>query len=195
MQYLGTISVCFQGKPFSITVIQVYAPTSNAKEAEVEWFYEDLEDLLELFIFNFYLFSLSCVRLFETPWTVAYQAPLTMGFSRQEYWSGLPHHPKCPFHHRRLECKTRKTRDTWSNRQVWCWSIKWSRAKASRVFPREHSDHCKQPLPTTQEKTLPVNITRWSVLKSDWFCSLQPKMEKFYTVSKNKTGNWMGLRS
>ena len=42
------ISVRFQGKPFSITVIQVYAPTSNAKEAEVEWFYEDLEDLLEL---------------------------------------------------------------------------------------------------------------------------------------------------
>ena len=40
--------VCFQGKPFSITVIQVYAPTSNAEEAEVEWFYEDLQDLLEL---------------------------------------------------------------------------------------------------------------------------------------------------
>ena len=42
------ISVCFQGKPFNITVIQVYAPTSNAEEAEVEWFYEDLQDLLEL---------------------------------------------------------------------------------------------------------------------------------------------------
>ena len=42
------ISVCFQGKPFSITVIQVYAPTSNAEEAEVEWVYEDLQDLLEL---------------------------------------------------------------------------------------------------------------------------------------------------
>ena len=38
----------FQGKPFNITVIQVYAPTSNAEEAEVEWFYEDLQDLLEL---------------------------------------------------------------------------------------------------------------------------------------------------
>ena len=54
MQYLGTnlknnrmISVHFQGKPFNITVIQVYAPTTNAKEAEVEWFYEDLQDLLE----------------------------------------------------------------------------------------------------------------------------------------------------
>ena len=42
------VSVCFQGKPFNITVIQVYAPTSNAEEAEVEWFYEDLQDLLEL---------------------------------------------------------------------------------------------------------------------------------------------------
>ena len=42
------ISVCFQGKPFNITVIQVYTPTSNAEEAEVEWFYEDLQDLLEL---------------------------------------------------------------------------------------------------------------------------------------------------
>ena len=42
------ISVHFQGKPFNIRVIQAYAPTSNAEEAEVEWFYEDLQDLLEL---------------------------------------------------------------------------------------------------------------------------------------------------
>ena len=42
------ILVCFQGKPFNITVIQIYAPTNNAKEAEVEWFYEDLQDLLEV---------------------------------------------------------------------------------------------------------------------------------------------------
>ena len=42
------ISIHFQGKPFNITVIQVYAPISNAKEAEIEWFYEDLQDLLEL---------------------------------------------------------------------------------------------------------------------------------------------------
>ena len=63
------ISVCFQGKSFNITVIQVYAPTSNAEKAEVEWFYEDLQDLLEL-------------------------------------------RPKkrCPFHHRGLECKSRKSR-------------------------------------------------------------------------------------
>ena len=42
------ISVHFQGKPFNITVIHVYAPTSNAEEVEVEWFYEDLQDFLEL---------------------------------------------------------------------------------------------------------------------------------------------------
>ena len=54
MQYLDAtqkrqmISVCFQGKTFNITVIQVYAPTSNAEEAEDEWLYEDLQDLLEL---------------------------------------------------------------------------------------------------------------------------------------------------
>ena len=42
------ISVCFQGKPLNITVIQAYAPTSKAEEAEVEWFYEDLQNLLEL---------------------------------------------------------------------------------------------------------------------------------------------------
>ena len=53
MQYLGAVSkmtewsVCFQGKPFNITVIQVYAPTSNAEEAEVEQFCQDLQDLLE----------------------------------------------------------------------------------------------------------------------------------------------------
>ena len=45
-----TISICFQGKPFNITVIQVHAPTTNAEEAKVEWFYEDLQDLVELTI-------------------------------------------------------------------------------------------------------------------------------------------------
>ena len=74
------ISVRFQGKPF-ITVIQVYAPTSNAEEAEVERFYEDLQDLLEL-----------------TP------------------------KKRCPFHSRGLECKSRKSRNTWSNRQIWPWN-------------------------------------------------------------------------
>ena len=44
---------------------------------------------------------------------------------------------RCPFHYRGLECKSRKSRDTWSNKQVWPWSTKWSRAKANRVLPRD----------------------------------------------------------
>ena len=54
------ISVCFQGKPFHIMVIQAYAPTSNAEEAEVEWFYEDLQDLLELKRCPFHYRGLEC---------------------------------------------------------------------------------------------------------------------------------------
>ena len=46
------ISVCFQGEPFNITVIQVYAPTSNTEEAEVEEFYEDLQDLFAVYTLN-----------------------------------------------------------------------------------------------------------------------------------------------
>ena len=88
MQYLDAsqkrqnISVRFQGKLFNITVIQVYAPTSNTEEAEVERFYEDLQDLLEL-----------------TP------------------------QKRCPFHYSGLECKSRKSRKTWSNRQIWPWNM------------------------------------------------------------------------
>ena len=148
------ISVCFQGKPFNITVIQVYALPSNAEEAEVEWFYDDLQDLLEL-----------------TP------------------------KKRCPFHYRGLECKSRELRNTWRNRQIWPWSTEWSRAKGNRGLPRECTSHSKHPLPTTQEKTLHMDINRWSILKSDWLYSLQPKMEKFYTVSKNKTRSWLWLRS
>ena len=48
---------------------------------------------------------------------------------------------RCPFQHRGLECKSRKSRDTWRNRQVWLWSIKWSRAKANRILPRELTGH------------------------------------------------------
>ena len=154
MQYLDAISkmtewsVCFQGKPFNITVIQVYAPTSNTGEAAVERFYEDLQDLLEL-----------------TP------------------------QKRCPFHYRGLECKSRKSRNTWSNRQIWPWNMEWSSAKTNRVLPRKCTGHNIHPLPTTQEKTLHMDITRWSTLKSDWLYSLQPKMEKLYTASKNKTRN------
>ena len=79
---------------------------------------------------------------------------------------------RCPFRYRGLECKSRKSRNTWSNRQIWPWNIKWSRAKANRVLPRKCTGHSKHPLPTTQEKTLHIDITRWSTPKSDWLYSL-----------------------
>ena len=102
---------------------------------------------------------------------------------------------KCPFHYRGLECKSRKSRNTWSNRQIWPWNTERSRAKANRVLPRELTGHSKQPFPKTQEKTLHMDITRCPTPKSDWLYSLQPKMEKLYTVSKNKTGNWLWITS
>ena len=123
--------------------------------------------------------SLSRVRLLATPWTAASQAPPSVGFSRQEYWSG---------------CHCLLRRNTWSNRQIWPWNMEWSRAKTNRVLPRKCTGHNKHPLPTTQEKTLSMDITRWSTPKSDWLYSLQPKMEKLYTVSKNKTRSWLWLR-
>ena len=102
---------------------------------------------------------------------------------------------RCPFHYRGLECKSRKSRNTWSNRQIWPWNVDWSRAKTNRVLPRKCTGQSKHPLPTTQEKTLHMDITRWSTLKSDWLYSLQQKMEKLYTVNKNKTRSWLWLRS
>ena len=100
-----------------------------------------------------------------------------------------------PFHYRGLECKSRKSRNTWSNRQIWPWNTEWRRAKMNRVLPRKCTGHSKHPLATTQEKTLYMDITRWSTLKSDWLYFLQPKMEKLYAVNKNKTKRWLWLRS
>ena len=101
---------------------------------------------------------------------------------------------RCLFHYRRLECKIRKSGDTWSNRQVWPWSTKWSRAKANGVLPRECTGHSIHRF-LQHKRTLHRDITRWSILKSDWLYSLQPKMEKIYMVSKNNTGSWLWLRS
>ena len=98
------------------------------------------------------------------------------------------------FHYRGLECKSRKSRNTWNNRQIWPWSTEWRRAEAIRVLPRERTGHSKHPLPTTQEKTLHMDITKWSIPKSDLLYFLQPKMVKLYTVSKNKTRSWLWLR-
>ena len=77
---------------------------------------------------------------------------------------------RCPFHYGGLECKSRKSRNTWSNRQIWPWNTEWSRAKAN--LPKERTGHSKHPLPTTQEKTVHMDITRWSTVKLDWLYSL-----------------------
>ena len=55
---------------------------------------------------------------------------------------------RCSLHYRGMKCKSRNSRDTWSNRQLWPWSINWSRAKTDRVMPREHTGHSKHPLLT-----------------------------------------------
>ena len=119
------VSVCFQGKPFNITVIQVYAPTSNDEEAEVEYLYEDLQDLLELIPPKDVLFIIgdrnAKVGSQETPGV------------RGKFGLGMQN-----------EAGQRLT-----------------------VLPRKCTGHSKHPLPTTQEKTLHMDITRWATLKSD----------------------------
>ena len=91
------ISVRFKGKPFSITVSQIYAPTLILRS----WI-----------------------------WMVLWRWPVRTSRTNTK--------KKSTFHHRGLECKSRKSRDTWSNRQIWPWSTKWNRAKANRVLPRAH---------------------------------------------------------
>ena len=66
---------------------------------------------------------------------------------------------------------------------------KMKQGKGLQSFAKECTGHSKHPLPTIQEKTLHMDITRWSIPKSDLLYLLQPKMEKLYTVSKNKTGS------
>ena len=115
------ISVHFQGKPLNISVIKVYAPISNA---EVEQFYEDLQDLLELTPQKDVLFIIgdrnAKVGSQETPGVTG------------KFGLGM-----------RNEAETK------------------------RVLPRKCTGHSKHPLPTTQEKTLHMDITRWSTPKSD----------------------------
>ena len=117
------ISVHFQGKPFNIAVIQAYAPTSNTEEAEVERFYEDLQDLLELAAKKDVLFIIGD-------------------------WNA-------------------KVGSQETNLTSLALEYRMKQEKANRVLPRECTGHSKHPLPTTQEKTLHMDITRWSTPKSD----------------------------
>ena len=89
------------------------------------------------------------------------------------------------FHYMGLECKRRESRNT---RQIWPWCIEWSRAKDNRVLPRERTGHSKHPLPTTQEKTLHMDITRWSTPKSDWLYSLSQRWKSSIQSTKTRPG-------
>ena len=118
------ISVRFQGKPFNITAIQVYIPTNNAEETEVEQFFEDLQNLLEL--------TPKKDVLFIGDWNAKVESQETPGKIGK---FGLD---------RQNEAREMLT-----------------------VLPREGTGQSKHPLPTTQEKTLHMDITRWSIPKSD----------------------------
>ena len=119
------ISVRFQGKPFNITVIQVCAPITNAEEAEVEWFCEDLQDLLELTPKKDVLFIIG-------DWNAKVRSQETPGVTGK---FGL--------------------------------GVQNEAGQRLIVLPRECTGHSKYPLPTRQEKTLHMDITRWSTPKSD----------------------------
>ena len=119
------ISVHFQGKPFNITVIQVYAPTSNAEEAEVEWFCEDLQDLLELTPKEDVLFIIA-------DWNAKVGNQETPGITGK---FGL--------------------------------GIQNEAGQRLIEFCQENALVTANTLSTTQEKTLHMDITRWSTPKSD----------------------------
>ena len=119
------ISVHFQGKLFRITVIQLYALTNNGEEAEVEQFYEDLQDLLELTPPTDVLFIIG-------DWNAKVGSQEIPGVTGK---FGL------------------RVQNEAGHRLI--------------VLPTECTGHSKHPLPTTQEKTLYMDITRWSTLKSD----------------------------
>ena len=119
------ISVHFQGKPLNITVIQVYAPTSNTEEAEVEWFYEDLQDLLELTPPKDVLFIIG-------DWNAKVGSQETPGVTGK---FGL--------------------------------GVQNEAGQRLIEFCQENAPVIANTLPTTQEKTLHMDITRWSIPKSD----------------------------
>ena len=111
--------------PFNITVIQVYAPTSKAEKAEVAWFYEDLQDLLELTPQKDVLFIIG-------DWNAKVGSQEIPGITG-----------------------------------IFGLGVQNEAGQRLTVLPRECTGHSKHPLPTTQEKTLHMDITRWSVPKSD----------------------------
>ena len=159
MQYLDAISkttkwslFISKPKPFSITVIQVYAPTSNAEEAEVERFYEDLQDILELTPTKNVLFIIG-------DWNAKVESQKIPGVTSK-------------------------------------FSLEVQNEAGQRLteFRQENTLVIANTL-FQQCKTLHMDITRWSIIISDWLYSLQSKMEKLYTASKKKTRIWLWLKS
>ena len=146
------ISFHFQCKPFNITVIWVYAPTTNAEETEAEQLYEDLGDLIELTLRKDVLFIIG-------------------------YWNAKVGSQDIP-----------------GERGKFGLGVQNEAGQRITISPRECTARNKYPLPT-QGTTLHMDITRWSMPLSDWLSSLQPKMEKLYTDSKNKTRSWLWFRS
>ena len=141
------ILVCPQGKPFNSTVIQAYTLITNAKEAEVEWFCEDLQDLLKLTAKKDVLFMIG-------DWNAKAGSQEIPGVTGK---FGL--------------------------------GVQNEAGKRLTEFCQENALVIGYTLPTTKEKTVHMNIARWPIPKSYILYSLQPKMEKLYTVNKNKTGS------
>ena len=144
------ISVRFQGKPFNNTVLQAYAPTSNAEEAEVEQFYKDLQDFLE--------------------WTPKKKVSFIIGD-----WNAKVGSQEIPGVTGKFGLGAQN-----------------EAGQRLTEFCQENALLIANTLFQQHKRRLHMNIIRWSTPKSDWLYSLQPKIEKLYTVSKNKTRSWCG---
>ena len=100
---------------------------------------------------------------------------------------------RCPFHCWGLEYKSRRSRNTCNNRQIWSWSTEWCTAKANRVVPREHTGHSKCPLPTTQEKNLHMEITGWPIPKADWLCFCSQRWKSSISLVQFSLGQFSSV--
>ena len=96
----------------------------------------------------------SIPRCFQTQHTYSIQLLSCFVLWRSTRPSRTNIQKRCPFHYRGLECKSRKSRNTWSNRQIRPWSTEWSRAKANRVLPSELTGHSKHSSDNTREDSI-----------------------------------------
>ena len=146
-------SVHFQGKPFNITVIQVYALTSNAEEAEVEWFYDDLQNLLELAPKKDVLFIIG-------DWNANVESQKTPGITGK-FGLGV------------------------QNSEAGKRLVEFCQESALVIANTLFQQHKRRLYTWT-----PPDGQHWNQI--DYILCSQ-KMEKLYTVSRNKTGSWLWL--